>query len=164
MNDRKPIFSKRCLLKELFSFDDVERVETRAYALSFDAKDKAKELAAVIEKKMQDQGRDIFSIEVFEDPVEAIGLKIPFISGITVVVRSPVKKEQLGALATIAALALTAIIAASLAFLGYVAYDTIRKLEPRDQARILKMAVFAALLLSVGFVAREGRMLLTERG
>lgn len=158
--ENKPLYSKRNALREFFCFKDVERLEITAYATRFNPEEKAMEAAAAIEQKMAEEGRELLSIEVFQNPVSYT----PF-SSITIIVRSPVEDKMLGAaLTTVVAILLGTIATVALAALGYFVYKIVSELEPADQARVLKMVGIAALLFGSAAVLREGRMLFSERG
>jgi hypothetical protein len=159
----KPLYSKRNLLREFFCFKPIERIEITAYSTRFSPEEKAIEAAQAIEAKMAEEGRELLSIEVFQTPVAYT----PF-SSIFIVVRSPVMataSAELGAaVSTVALVVLGTIATVALAALGYFVYQIVNKLEPADQARLLKMVGVAALLFGGASVLREGRMLFSERG
>lgn len=155
MGQRRQVLSKKSPLRELVFFGDVERTEISASALSFNAVEKAQEAAAAIEAKLKEEGVEIFSIEVFEEPADLFP-----VSTITIIVRSPVR-DELGAIGIVTGAVL---IAAALVALGFIIYSTVKVLEKASEKNGFKMIIIAAMLFGGAAFLREARLFLPERG
>lgn len=153
--ERRRVLFESNPLKELLNFSDVLRREETYYAISFNAASKAQEVAAAVKKKMAEEGRDLLSLEVFEEPVSFL----PF-SAITIVVRTPATEAEaaeLGAIVTGTVLLFTALMVA----LGYVLLKSLQTIEKSGSTKYIAAGI---VLFGAAALLREVSGFLPERG
>lgn len=154
MGQRRQVYSKTNKVKEFLNFGAVERMEISAGALSFNAAEKAIEAARAIEEKYKEQGQELLSIEVFEEPADLFP-----VSTITIIVRSP-STTELGALGVVT----LALLIGALVALGYVVYQTRKVIEEASGSVGGKMIMLAVALFGGAALLREGRQAFSGKG